>query len=99
MYVKEKKKKKKYILRFLHGFLLQEKHGIGMDFEPMTATPLIAHKRLQFNMFLHKVEKFKLMKNFPECLFPFFWVEEGIELGGEFLAKLKMVFKMISVIG
>ena len=70
-----------------------------MDFEPMTATPLIARKRLQFNMFLQKVEKFKLMKNFPECLFPFFWVEEGIELGGEFLAKLKKVFKMISIIG
>ncbi|XP_050598000.1 sensory neuron membrane protein 1 isoform X2 [Bombus affinis] len=77
----------------------EEKHGINMDFEPMTATPLIARKRLQFNMFLQKVEKFKLMKNFPECLFPFFWVEEGIELGGEFLAKLKMVFKMISIIG
>ncbi|KAK9307568.1 hypothetical protein QLX08_002178 [Tetragonisca angustula] len=76
-----------------------EEHGLHMDFEPMTATPLLAHKRLQFNMFLHKVEKFKLMKNFPECLFPFFWVEEGILLPDEFVKKLKTVFKTISIIG
>ncbi|XP_076753044.1 sensory neuron membrane protein 1 [Xylocopa sonorina] len=77
----------------------EEEHDISMDFEPMTATPLSAHKRLQFNMFLHKVEKFKLMKNFPECLFPLFWVEEGILLDDEFVKKVKVVFKTISIVG
>ncbi|XP_017757979.1 PREDICTED: sensory neuron membrane protein 1-like [Eufriesea mexicana] len=77
----------------------EEDHGIAMDFEPMTATPLSAHKRLQFNIALHKVEKFKLMKNFPECLFPVFWVEEGILLDDEFVKKLKTVFKTISIVG
>lgn len=70
-----------------------------MDFEPLTATPLLAQKRLQFNMFLHPVEKFKLMKTFPECLFPLFWVEEGILLDDQFVKKLKMVFMAISVVG
>ncbi|XP_076247574.1 sensory neuron membrane protein 1 [Calliopsis andreniformis] len=77
----------------------EEEHSINMDFEPMTATPLKAHKRLQFNMFLGRIEKFKLMKNFPECLFPLFWVEEGILLDDQFVKKLKMVFKAISVVG
>ncbi|CAD1478955.1 unnamed protein product [Heterotrigona itama] len=80
-------------------YLKMEEHGLHMDFEPMTATPLLARKRLQFNMFLHKVEKFKLMKNFPECLFPMFWVEEGILLSDEFVKKLKTVFKAISIVG
>lgn len=70
-----------------------------MDFEPLTATPLVAHKRLQFNMFVHPIPKFKLMKNFPELLFPLFWIEEGILLDDTLVNKLKLVFKMISVIG
>lgn len=69
-----------------------------MDFEPMTATPISAHKRLQFNMFIHPVPKFKLMKNFPEALLPLFWVEEGILLDDEFVNKVKMVFKMITAV-
>ncbi|CAK9823842.1 Sensory neuron membrane protein 1 [Anthophora retusa] len=77
----------------------EEEHAICMDFEPMTATPLSAHKRLQFNMFVHPIEKFKLMKNFPECLFPLFWVEEGILLDDQFVKKLKTVFMAIGVVG
>ncbi|XP_017795434.1 PREDICTED: sensory neuron membrane protein 1-like [Habropoda laboriosa] len=77
----------------------EEDHGISMDFEPLTATPISAHKRLQFNMFLHPIEKFKLMKKFPECLFPLFWVEEGILLDDQFVKKVKTVFMAISVVG
>ncbi|XP_026669914.1 sensory neuron membrane protein 1 isoform X2 [Ceratina calcarata] len=77
----------------------EEEHIIDMDFEPLTATPIIAHKRLQFNMFVQKVEKFKLMKNLPECLFPLFWVEEGILLEDQLVNKVKMVFKTITVVG
>lgn len=70
-----------------------------MDFEPMTATPLSAHKRLQFNIQLQPIEKFKLMKNFPEVLFPLFWVEEGILLDDQFVKKVKVVFTAISCVG
>lgn len=76
----------------------QEEHEIDMDFEPMTATPIRAHKRLQFNMFIQPVPKFKLMKNFPEALLPLFWVEEGILLDDEFVNKVKVVFKVTAVV-
>ncbi|XP_018396924.1 PREDICTED: sensory neuron membrane protein 1-like [Cyphomyrmex costatus] len=76
----------------------QEEHEIDMDFEPMTATPIRAHKRLQFNMFIQPIPKFKLMKNFPEALLPLFWVEEGITLDDEFVNKVKMVFKVLAVV-
>ncbi|KAL2716851.1 sensory neuron membrane protein 1-like [Vespula squamosa] len=77
----------------------QELHDISMDFEPMTATPLSAHKRLQFNIQVQPIEKFKLMKKFPEVLFPLFWVEEGILLDDQFVKKVKVVFTAISVVG
>jgi lysosome membrane protein 2 len=35
----------------------QEKHGIFMDIEPMTGTPLRGGKRMQFNMFLKQIDK------------------------------------------
>lgn len=76
----------------------QEDHEMAMDFEPMTATPLLAHKRLQFNMFIQPIAKFKLMKTFPEALLPLFWVEEGILLDDEFVNKVKVVFKAIAVV-
>ncbi|KAH0954151.1 hypothetical protein HN011_012146 [Eciton burchellii] len=76
----------------------QDDHEIDMDFEPMTATPLRAHKRLQFNMFIQPIAKFKLMKNFPEALLPLFWVEEGILLDDEFVNKVKVVFKAMAVV-
>ncbi|XP_011149856.2 sensory neuron membrane protein 1 isoform X2 [Harpegnathos saltator] len=76
----------------------QKDHEIDMDFEPMTATPISAHKRLQFNMFIHPVPKFKLMKNFPEALLPLFWVEEGILLDDQFVNKVKVVFKAIMAV-
>ncbi|XP_050445095.1 sensory neuron membrane protein 1-like [Cataglyphis hispanica] len=76
----------------------QEDHEMDMDFEPMTATPIRAHKRLQFNMFIQPIPKFKLMKNFPEALLPLFWVEEGILLDDEFVNKVKVVFKAMAVV-
>ncbi|XP_015114625.1 sensory neuron membrane protein 1 isoform X1 [Diachasma alloeum] len=77
----------------------QEEHQIFINFEPMTATPVEARKRLQFNMFIFPIEKFKLMKTFPEALLPLFWVEEGLLLGDEFVKQLKVVFTMIKVVG
>jgi CD36 family len=34
-----------------------EKHQIFMDLEPMTGVPLRGGKRMQFNMFLKKIDK------------------------------------------
>ncbi|XP_020708289.1 sensory neuron membrane protein 1 isoform X2 [Athalia rosae] len=77
---------------------VKEDHEISIDFEPMTGTPLIARKRLQFNMFIMPIEKFKLMKNFPNALLPLFWVEEGVELGDDIIKKLKGAFKLITIV-
>lgn len=77
----------------------EEEHGIAMDFEPTTATPLLAAKRLQFNVFLHPIEKVKLMKTFPECLFPLFWVEEGILLDDEYVKIVKQLFMIKGIVG
>nr|ALG36152.1 sensory neuron membrane protein 1 [Sclerodermus sp. MQW-2015] len=76
----------------------ESKHAITMDFEPMTATPINGRKRLQFNIMVEPVEKFKLMKNFPSCLFPLFWVEEGILLDDMFVNKVKVVFKAMMAV-
>ncbi|XP_076281251.1 sensory neuron membrane protein 1 isoform X2 [Lasioglossum baleicum] len=76
-----------------------EEHDLSMDFDPLTATPVNAHKRLQFNMFLGPVEKFRLMKKFPECLFPLFWVDEGILLEGPLFNQVKLVHTLLGLVG
>ncbi|XP_015587038.1 sensory neuron membrane protein 1 [Cephus cinctus] len=78
---------------------VQEDHEIFIDFEPLTGSPVSARKRLQFNMFVYPVEKFRLMKTFASALLPLFWVEEGIALNDDFVKQLKAAFKMISLVG
>ncbi|KAK9307566.1 hypothetical protein QLX08_002177 [Tetragonisca angustula] len=75
-----------------------EDHAIHMDFEPTTCLPLALHSRTQFNMFLQKVTKFQLMKNFPKCLFPFLWLEQGLTIPDKFMVIIIIVFKLISII-
>lgn len=58
-----------------------------MDFDRLTGSPISAKSRLQFNIFIRPVEKLKIMKNFPEALFPLFWVEEGIDAVPEWIAS------------
>ncbi|XP_015114525.1 sensory neuron membrane protein 1 [Diachasma alloeum] len=76
----------------------KEDHEIFMNFVALAGAPIEARKRLQFNMFIHAVEKFKLMKTFPDALLPLFWVEEGVALDDEYLAPLKMLFTMMSIV-
>ncbi|KAK0097725.1 hypothetical protein PV326_014253 [Microctonus aethiopoides] len=80
-------------------YLHQKEHELFLEFEPMTGTPMSARQRLQFNIFIHPVEKFKLMKTFPTALLPLFWIEEGILLGDDILGQLKAVFKIMSIVG
>nr|AIU56857.1 sensory neuron membrane protein 1 [Microplitis mediator] len=77
----------------------EEDHQIFIDFEPMLGAPLSARKRLQFNIFIMPVDKFKLMKTFPNALLPLFWVEEGLILDDEYLKPIKLVFTMLKVVG
>ncbi|XP_026294183.1 sensory neuron membrane protein 1-like [Frankliniella occidentalis] len=66
-----------------------DKHGINMIFEPMTATPVSARKRLQFNIFTHPVAKIAVMKTFCTALIPIFWIEEGVDLPDDFVNLLE----------
>ncbi|XP_026822399.1 sensory neuron membrane protein 1-like [Rhopalosiphum maidis] len=68
-----------------------EKHRIQMYFEPMTGTPLLGYKRLQFNIFLKKESKISVMKtlNEDEKLIPLFWVEEGVALNKTWTNQIK----------
>ncbi|XP_050423763.1 sensory neuron membrane protein 1-like isoform X2 [Adelges cooleyi] len=68
-----------------------EDHGIKMYFEPMTGSPLLGFKRMQFNMFLKKESKIALMKELSqeERLIPLFWVEEGVALNKTWTGLIK----------
>lgn len=64
-------------------------------FEPLTGTPIKAYKRIQFNLMIEPIAKFKLMKSFPEALLPLFWVEDGVELGDVLQKPLKIAYMQI----
>lgn len=67
------------------------------DFDPMTGTPIRAHKKAQFNVLVGPVPKLKLMSGFPEVLLPLFWIEEGLELGKILILPLKLAYRMIAI--
>ncbi|XP_014214799.1 sensory neuron membrane protein 1-like isoform X2 [Copidosoma floridanum] len=80
-------------LRMVHGLNpSKDKHEIWLEFEPLTGVPLIAMKRIQVNVMVQKVEKFKIMKNFPEALLPLFWIEEGVALPDWFLDQIRAIY-------
>nr|AMA98191.1 chemosensory protein [Blattella germanica]WPE03555.1 sensory neuron membrane protein 1d [Blattella germanica] len=77
----------------------KEQHEITMVFEPLTSTPLVAYKRLQFNIAIHKIDKIDLMKDIPTVLLPIMWVQEGMELKQEYLDKVGSIFKILGAVG
>ncbi|XP_053689569.1 sensory neuron membrane protein 2 isoform X2 [Sabethes cyaneus] len=64
-----------------------EKHQIFVDVEPLTGTPLNGGKRVQFNMFLRRIDSIRLTDRLQTTLFPVLWIEEGISLN-EDMVKL-----------
>ncbi|XP_065087461.1 sensory neuron membrane protein 2 isoform X2 [Ochlerotatus camptorhynchus] len=64
-----------------------EKHQIFVDVEPLTGTPLNGGKRVQFNMFLRRIDSIRLTDRLQTTLFPVLWIEEGIALN-EDMVKL-----------
>ncbi|XP_018346006.1 PREDICTED: sensory neuron membrane protein 1-like [Trachymyrmex septentrionalis] len=76
---------------------IPEKHQMTFNFEPMTGTPIKAYKRIQFNVIVGPIPKLRLMKSFPEALFPLFWVEDGLELGNILIKPLKVAYLQILI--
>ncbi|XP_075977031.1 sensory neuron membrane protein 1-like isoform X2 [Anticarsia gemmatalis] len=66
-----------------------EQHGIEIDFEPITGTPMVAKQRVQFNIQLIQTDKIELFKQFPNTIAPLFWIEEGLALNKTFVNMLK----------
>uniref|UniRef100_A0A182FCD0 Sensory neuron membrane protein 2 n=2 Tax=Anopheles albimanus TaxID=7167 RepID=A0A182FCD0_ANOAL len=64
-----------------------ERHQIFVDVEPYTGTPLNGGKRVQFNMFLRRIDAIKLTDRLQPTLFPVIWIDEGIALN-EDMVKL-----------
>nr|AFG73002.1 sensory neuron membrane protein 1 [Cnaphalocrocis medinalis] len=64
-------------------------HGIEIDFEPISGTPMVAKQRVQFNMLLLKADKLELIQDLPNTLSPVFWIEEGLALNKTFVKMLK----------
>lgn len=61
-------------------------------FQQLTGTPLSAAKRMQFNLEVKPIPEIEMMKNLPEVILPFFWVEESIVLDKEMLKPLRSIF-------
>nr|AZB52756.1 sensory neuron membrane protein 1 [Heortia vitessoides] len=75
-------------------------HGIELDFEPISGTPLTAKQRVQFNIILLKTDKMELFKNLPGTMAPLFWIEESLVLPNSFIKMLKnMLFLPKRVVG
>lgn len=68
---------------------------IRIELEPFTGAPMHSHIRVQFNMLITKVEKFKLMKNFPDALLPILWIDEVIILPDWVLKDIRLSFRLI----
>ncbi|XP_077302560.1 sensory neuron membrane protein 2 [Arctopsyche grandis] len=60
-------------------------HRIFLDIEPNTGTPLRGGKRVQFNMFIRKLENVVTTDHLTTLLMPFMWIDEGVELPDEFI--------------
>ncbi|CAH2982872.1 unnamed protein product [Chilo suppressalis] len=65
------------------------KHGIEIDFEPLSGTPMEAKLRVMFNMVLHQESQMELLRNLPNTMAPLFWMEEGLALDKDFVKMLK----------
>lgn len=68
----------------------RENHSIFMDLEPTTGSPLRGGKKMQFNMFLKRINQITLTDNFrTPRLFPVLWIDEGLELNDEMTGLIK----------
>ncbi|XP_014206677.1 sensory neuron membrane protein 1-like [Copidosoma floridanum] len=73
----------------------KDKHMLHVDLEPNSGVPIHANTRVQINMLLTKVEKFKLMKNMPEALLPLLWIENTLNLPNSLVRVIKMALMLL----
>ncbi|KAL7302088.1 hypothetical protein TKK_0005317 [Trichogramma kaykai] len=71
---------------------IKSKHTTMVDQEPQTGAILQAYIRAQFNFFIGKVEKFKIMKNLPDALLPLLWFDQIIILPRWIVRLIKIAY-------
>ncbi|XP_023303093.2 sensory neuron membrane protein 1-like, partial [Lucilia cuprina] len=67
----------------------ERKHGIYIDFEIISGTPLSIAKRLQFNLDVEPIEELPVMSKLKPLVMPLFWVEEAVDLDKSFTDLIK----------
>ncbi|KAJ4446790.1 hypothetical protein ANN_13488, partial [Periplaneta americana] len=73
-------------------------HETTLYFEPLTGAPMLGYRRVQFNIKIHSVKQYSLMKDLRTVMFPILWVDEGIELDDKYINKLKLIFTIFMII-
>ena len=86
-------------IELLNNFLIfvQKKHTTYCIQDPFSGGIIRAYVRVQFNMFITKVEKIKLMKNYPDALLPLFWFDEIVEIPDKFIKDIRMGHTMMKL--
>ncbi|KAG8281617.1 hypothetical protein J6590_055338 [Homalodisca vitripennis] len=67
----------------------KEKHGILIVLEPISGTPLIVRKRLQFNIELKPIRYVTVTQRLRPTLTPLLWVEENLDLDDNLMGLLE----------
>ncbi|XP_055621367.1 sensory neuron membrane protein 2 isoform X2 [Toxorhynchites rutilus septentrionalis] len=76
-----------------------DKHQIFVDVEPLTGTPLNGGKRVQFNMFLRRIDSIRLTDRLQTTLFPVLWIDEGIALNDDMVKLIDdSLMKVLSLL-
>nr|WHU50175.1 sensory neuron membrane protein 2 [Matsumurasca onukii] len=65
-------------------------HNSEIFIHPQSGIPVIAAKRVQFNIPITRIKGFHMTENLTEGLFPLLWISEEIELTDDVLAKFKL---------
>lgn len=64
-----------------------------------TGTPLRGGKRVQFNMFIRKIDDMRNYENYKTALLPIFWIDEGIELNDDMVDLLNTnLFNLVNAV-
>uniref|UniRef100_T1JN74 Uncharacterized protein n=1 Tax=Strigamia maritima TaxID=126957 RepID=T1JN74_STRMM len=62
----------------------EELHRNILEVEPNLGATILGHKRIQVNMAVRPVKHIAQYKNFPNLIFPIFWMDENAEWDTEF---------------
>jgi len=78
---------------------VRELHQTYLHLEPLSGAPMQAHKRIQISLPLLQSQRFDMLNNVKESVFPLAWVDEGADIDDENLklAKSFLVTPFIAV--